>query len=280
MKYTVKRRPQIRLFTGDCYRVLKNFPDRHFDAVVTSPPYNLGIKYKGKHDDTIVRADYLKWTHQWLRQVHYKLAAQGSLFLNVAGSPSSPWGPYEVLQEARKLFVLQNTIYWIKSIAVDGPCRGHVKPINSTRFINDAVEHVFHLTKEGTIQVDKLAVGVPYADKGNLDRDNRGKNGDVRCRGNAWFIPYKTIVSRDKNRPHPATFPPELAAMCFKLHGLDNIRRTLDPFSGLGSTARASRQLGLDHVGIELAEEYNEVAWQLLLDEGYTERAWQLLKET
>jgi site-specific DNA-methyltransferase (adenine-specific) len=78
----------------------------------------------------------------------------------------------------------------------------------------------------------------------------------VRCRGNTWFIPYETIQSRDKDRPHPATFPPRLPEMCLRLHGLERVRMVVDPFLGLGSTAVACAQLGVDFVGIELDEEY------------------------
>ncbi|HXD20525.1 MAG TPA: DNA methyltransferase, partial [Vicinamibacterales bacterium] len=77
-----------------------------------------------------------------------------------------------------------------------------------------------------------------------------------RCRGNTWFIPYDTIQSRDKERPHPATFPPRLPEMCLRLHGVDRIRTVADPFLGLGSTAVACAQLGLNFVGVEMDEGY------------------------
>src|SRR5215470_10014695 len=87
----------------------------------------------------------------------------------------------DLVMTSRKFFVLQNTIHWIKSIAIDTnetktdarhphlnllsalPGRdpnpdakrrvrvegglktfGHFKPINSTRFLNDCHEYVFH----------------------------------------------------------------------------------------------------------------------------------------
>ena len=79
----------------------------------------------------------------------------------------------------------------------------------------------------------------------------RSAGGNRRCRGNAWFLPYDTINSRDKDRPHPATFPVRLPEYCLRLHGLDRVTRVLDPFTGLGATAVACASLGLDFVGID-----------------------------
>jgi len=84
--------------------------------------------------------------------------------------------------------------------------------------------------------------------------------GGLRCRGNTWFLPYETIQSRDRERPHPATFPEQLPEDCLRLHGLRRIRRVLDPFLGLGSTAVACARLGLPFDGVELDEEYLGVA--------------------
>ena len=257
----------IDLVMGDCVVVMQSMAPESVSVVTTSPPYNLGVKYRSGYNDNIPRAQYLDWCMVWLEGIKRVLEYKGSLFLNMGGKPSDPWPPFEVLNIAKiQGFHLQNIIYWFKSLSLDGePVIGHVKPINSGRFLTDAVEHVFHLTKTGDVELNRLAVGVPFAHKGNITRDNRGKNGDNRCPGNVWHIPYETIQSRDKDRPHPATFPPALAARCFKRHGLTRIKMTMDPFSGLGSSARAAKMLGLNHIGIELGKEDTEDAKKLLV---------------
>ncbi len=95
----------------------------------------------------------------------------------------------------------------------------------------------------------------PYQDPSNVARW-QAAGGGVRCRGNTWFMPYDTIQSRDKDRPHPATFPPRLPEYCLRLHGLERVKTVADPFLGLGSTAVACATLGVDFVGIELDEGY------------------------
>jgi site-specific DNA-methyltransferase (adenine-specific) len=69
-------------------------------------------------------------------------------------------------------------------------------------------------------------------------------------------MPYETIQSRDKDRPHPATFPVRLPEYCLRLKGLNGVREVADPFLGLGSTAVACARLGVNFVGIELDEGY------------------------
>jgi site-specific DNA-methyltransferase (adenine-specific) len=96
---------------------------------------------------------------------------------------------------------------------------------------------------------------VPYQDKSNVKRW-RAAAQDVRCRGNAWFMPYETIKSRERDRPHPATFPSRLPEQCLLLHGVERVQLVLDPFLGLGSTAVACARLGLNFVGIEVDEVY------------------------
>ena len=84
---------------------------------------------------------------------------------------------------------------------------------------------------------------------------------DLRCRGNNWFIPYKTIQSRDKERPHPATFPVALVEQCIRIHGKGGETRLLDPFLGIGTSAVAARRMKLAaFTGIELDKYYLETA--------------------
>lgn len=266
----LKNGSNIDLRLKDCFAGMRKMPPDSVDVVVTSPPYNIGVKY-GVYDDRIGREAYLDWMEDWAGEVARVLSRKGSLFLNVGGKPSDPWGPLETALRVRKRFKLQNTIHWIKSIAIDKCSNGddhglpedinvgHIKPINSRRYVSDAHEYVFHFTRFGDVEIDRLAIGVPYKHKSNITRW-KSAGEDVRCRGNTWFIPYKTIVSRDRDRPHPATFPPRLAEMCVKLHGRTHVSLVMDPFLGLGNTALACVKLGVPFVGFEIDPGYFETS--------------------
>jgi len=256
----------FRFYLGDSLDVLGRLTPGAVSAIVTSPPYNLGIRYR-TYDDTIPRSEYLQWTDRWLAAAAGALSPQGSLFLNVGAKPTDPWTAIDVAQAARPHLQLQNTIHWIKSIAIekalagtnanlaDDLAVGHYKPINSRRFLHDCHEFVFHFTNGGQTPIDRQAIGVRYQDRSNIARWQGAASG-VRCRGNTWFIPYETIQSRAKDRPHPATFPPKLPEMCLRMNGLDRTKLVADPFLGLGSTAVACAQLGLNFIGIEMDEGY------------------------
>jgi len=248
----------------DCIEGMSPLADESVDVVVTSPPYNLGITY-GKYSDRQDRQSYLRWCHEWAEQVRRILKPTGSFFLNIGAAPSNPMLPHEMVIELRDLFVLQNTIHWIKSITIEdreGEVRsyGHFKPISSKRFVNDCHEYVFHFTKTGRVELDRLSIGVPYQDKSNIARWSHTRGSDLRCRGNTWFIPYQTIQSRAKERPHPATFPVQLAELCIKLHGpagAGRIQTMLDPFLGIGNSAVAAQRCSVKRfIGFEIDESY------------------------
>jgi len=255
-----------RFYLADCLAVFEQLPAGSVDVIVTSPPYNLGIRYN-RYQDTLSREDYLGWTNTWVAAAARVLRPDGSLFLNVGAKPTDPWTALDVAQAARAHLRLQNIVHWIKSIAIDrrsagsaaGLSRdlavGHYKPINSDRFLNDCHEFVFHFTPEGSTSLDRLALGVPYQDQSNVGRWRSAAQG-VRCRGNTWFIPYETIQRRDRDRPHPATFPSQLPEQCLRLHGLNRIRVAMDPFTGLGSTGVACARLGVDFIGADIDEVY------------------------
>jgi len=138
----------------------------------------------------------IAWAQTWAAEIKRVLKPNGSLFLNLGASPSNPLLPQELIAALSKLFVLQNTCHWIKAINAETPesdlrSPGHFKPINSRRFVNNCHEFVFHLTKTGSVPLDRPSLGVPYADKSNVMR-------------RAW---KKELATRGVPRRLPAVHP-------------------------------------------------------------------------
>lgn len=278
-KRRAKRRRTITvgdqtIHVDDCLTVLATMPERSVDVVVTSPPYNIGLKY-ASYDDGGSRAEYLAWLHDVALLLKRVMKDDGSFFLNIAGTNSDPWIAPDAANAMRDVFCLQNSIVWVKSVSIGDDTFGHFKPVNSKRYLNHTHEHVFHFTKDGKTPLDRLAVGVPFKDKSNIAR--WGHERDRRCAGDVWFIPYETIRSKSQRDYHPSPFPVALPERCIKLHGGDPPSRSrgsasgeagspvvLDPFLGIGSTLLAAQRLECRGIGIEIDPGYAEsAAWRL-----------------
>ena len=251
----------IDLHQGDCLAVMPRMPARSYDVVVTSPPYNLKIKY-GTYRDNLPYKDYLSWTDRWVREAARVLDDDGSLFVVVADLPRNLNLSDDVSRVARRHLVLQNRIVWVKSIHVRGRTHGHHRPTTSPRYLDVTHETILHFTRRGDVPLDRHAegVGVPYTDPRNETRyKHRNK---LRCAGTPWHIPSKTICGGRGSWGHPATFPVGVPSRCIRLHGLRPHLRVLDPFAGVGSTGVAAKRLDVECTLIELDEEYCEVARQ------------------
>jgi len=250
---------ELIIQNSNCINALKNLPPDSVDVVVTSPPYNININY-AEYNDNKPEHEYLMFLKDVFYEIHRVLKPKGSFFFNY-GSKSTNRElqtkvEYLLIQpfadEFPTLrFYMQNRITWVKSISFSDTSRGHFNPINSSRFLNDCSEMVYHLTKNKNVELDRNAIGVPYKDKSNIKRYNKeGK--DLRCRGNVWFIPYKTV---QKSKTFPAEYPQELPEWCIKLHGIKNTSLVVDPFGGSGNTLLACATLGINGIAIEVDED-------------------------
>lgn len=308
----------IKLHNGDCLQMLDKIDDNSISLVITSPPYNIGIKYN-KYKDEKPRQQYLLWLKDIFTKIKNKLTDDGHLFLNIGYTNKDPWIDMEVALLFKDIYILQNNITWVKSISVGKNCNdthGHFKPINSKRYITPTNEKIFHFTKIGNVEIDRLSIGMPYKWKCNqikrpsktvkeninilceklnttkkelprnkldakskfkkkwkkeyeeyfnviekYEKEKKKKKPDKRCKGNTWFIPYKTINSKKEKGYHPATFPEELVEHCLKL---SNVKKgiVLDPFLGSGTTLRVVKQFNqnenyeLQGIGIDIDEDY------------------------
>lgn len=258
----------IHIWCGDCLTLMQDrVSSKSVEVVVASPPYNVGIQY-ATYDDNRPEAEYLAWLDEVFAAIKRVLKDEGSFFLNVGGTRRHPWTAMRVAEVAGRHFVLQNEIIWVKSITVDGRSHGHFTPLNGDRFLNQNWEHIFHFTRSGDVKLDRLGVGVPYEDKGNLRRSQAEQ--DRRCGGDVWFIPHETTTDRSDKDFHPCVFPVALAERCIRLHGVKAGMVVLDPFNGVGSSTLAAARLGVKGIGIDLSPAYCKAAEKRLVNQRRT----------
>lgn len=202
----------LSLFVDDVMNGCPQVADNSVDLSFTSPPY---FESDGYQDDLMVA----------LGRIWARIMRPGQrMFLNFGQIKEKFDRPLDaqrlVLQGGGGLLVPAQEIIWVKSIAVGGwseeahcpDCgsefevpvetlsRGHYQPITSKQIMHYCWEHVFTFIKKaekkkGVRNLDRTAIGVPFADKSNLTRGGRGKNGDLHCAGDVWFIPRE--ISND-----------------------------------------------------------------------------------
>ena len=144
-----------------------------------------------------------------------------------------------------------------------------------------AHEYIFLLTKSPKYFYDIDAIREPLAESsiGRLNQDIENQIGTTRANGGAktngnfkavgdqnkgankrsvW-----TITTKPYKEAHFATFPIELPTYCIKA-GCPEGGIVLDPFFGSGTTGLAAQEQNKHWVGIELNEEYIEIAHRRL----------------
>lgn len=232
--------PWLRTYHADLLDAgFAEIPDESVGVVVTSPPYKMKDGYSNDLMEALGRL------------VGRVLAPGGRLFLNFGQLREGfdrPFVAQDVVQDTSGLKPGQ-TIAWVKSVAIDGVQKGHYQPLNTQKVLNYAWEPIFTYFKPPEGDLDRLAIGVPFADKGNLKRGSRGKHGDFHCAGDVWFVPYKT-TGKTKKKAHGYEFPEELVRRCLLIA---NPPRpvVLEPFLGSGTTVCVAKRLGLNAYGIE-----------------------------
>lgn len=224
------------------------------DVIVTSPPYK---EKDGYSHELMVRLGEI---------FHYVMKPGARAFVNFAQLREGFSRSFEVprlishkhmsdagIDDPSELKTGQ-TIIWTKSIAIDDVQKGHYQPINSDRTLNYCWEFIFTFYKGKEPNFDRLALGVPYADKSNLSRGSRGKNGDKHCGGDIWFVPYRT-TGKIKKKRHAYEFPESLVERCIKVSGVKPGALVFDPFCGSGTTAVVASRLGMDAATIDIVEQ-------------------------
>jgi DNA modification methylase len=264
----------VTLHLGDCVSVLKTIESNSVDLVVTSPPYNCRKEYDG-FDDMLPWADYYRWMEDILDELYRVLTLGGVLAVNLPGvvrwqanhAYADTWGDYDPTYKTHRDGVkvigkgriepvgfnvfemmrqrdshVREPIIWVKGSEDNAICSDYRMGCDSDPYMRPAHEFIllgskgrwFHRGGTGRRGAD----AVPFMDETK----------DV------WFIPPT------RSKEHPAVFPVELPRRLIRLftHAADAV--VLDPFVGIGTTARACVELGRNFIGIDASPKYIEAA--------------------
>ena len=265
--------PSCRIIHGDSRSVLRTLPDGSFACCVTSPPYwslrDYGVeKQIGAEDDV---PDYVEDLCRVFDEVYRVLRPDGTLWLNIGDSytsggrnrrapdrkngaremgyrPQTPPGlkPKDLIGVPWRIaFALQSRGWYLRSDII------WYKPNCQPESVRDrptqAHEYIFLLSKSEQYLYNYEAIREPTED-GRASRNMRS----------VWSVNTAPFPMA-----HFATFPPDLIEPCI-LGGTNVGDRVLDPFFGAGTVGLVSRRIGRGFLGIEIKQEYAEMAAERL----------------
>lgn len=240
------------LYNADSVELLKEFPDKSIDLVLTDPPYNVSIKgnkicrtyahYNWKRRSDI-GLDFGKWDRAWKNDNDYFNWVANWFTESIRIIKDGVWiyiffnkhkTGYFDLFLAPQLGIKTRTIYtWVKT-----------NPVPSFRKVNwnSGTEHIW----VGSKGKSKL------------------KNFKYQKFMSNYFLSPNASAYKETN--HPTEKPLSLLKHLVEVNSNKN-EIVLDAFMGSGSVAVACEKLGRRWIGIEISPRYTEIAKKRIANE-------------
>lgn len=236
-----------QIVCGDSKDVLKKYPDNFVDIIVTSPPYNFGLDYRGdKNNDAIKWQEYFKQLNLiWIECVRI-LKPGGRLCINVQPLFSDYIPTHHLI--SKQLLDLKmlwkGEILWEKN---NYNCK-----YTAWGSWNSPSMPYLKYTWE-FIEVFCKCTHKKSGDKNKIDITGNEFKKWVYAK---WDIAPEHNMKEYK---HPAMFPEKLVDRLLKLFSYqDDI--VLDPFNGVGTTTLVAFKLKRKYIGIDISKEYCKTA--------------------
>ena len=226
-------------------------PGKSVDLIVTSPPYNLGMNYKGA-DDTMDYEAYLTFSRRWISNCYWWSKSGGRLCINVSLDKNKQ-GKAPLSADITKIAMdmgwqYHATIVWNEGNISRRTAWGSWRSASAPHVIAP-VETIIVLYKE------------------NWRRGNQGTSTISADDFKEWVCGIWTFPGESRTRVgHEAPFPRELPKRCIQLFSFKE-DVVLDPFSGSGTTMIEAIDNGRRAVGIELSSDYCELARRRIWEE-------------
>jgi len=214
-----------QIICGDCLEVMKGIPDNSVDLVVTDPPYKIVVNKRNKGTGFYKKTNHLANINESFGSDFKPLN-----FLNIAINKSKNgilvWCSQSLLLEYIN-FAIHNKLKW---------------DLMFWHKINSCPNHYNHLMVDTEYCVKIYPRGAYF---------NNGLE----------YIDYHKyfLESVQHIKGHPTPKPLNIIKKQIELFSKkDDI--ILDPFLGSGTTAVACKELGRKYIGIEISEEYCDIA--------------------
>jgi len=240
------------LIVGDSRNL--DLPNNCVQLVVTSPPYNASKAY----DEDLSLNEYLELLYDVFAECYRVLAPGGRMVINVANLGRKPYIPLSShinIMMNQLGFLMRGEIIWDKSASAGSSCAWGSFQSASNPCLRDVHEYLLVFSKGNY----KLMRDKSERTEGRIDTIPR--DDFIHHTKSIWSFP----TERASRVNHPAPFPVELPKRCIEMYSFAG-DIVLDPFNGSGSTCVAAKMTGRTYIGVDLSEEYCDIA-QNRLDE-------------
>ncbi len=234
----------IRIYNDDILKI-DAIEDDSIDLIVTSPPYNVDIKYEN-YNDKIPYSKYLEFTRKWLTKCYDLLKWDGRLCLNI---------PLDKFKGGH-----QSVYADITTIAKDVGWKYHSTIIWNEQNISRRTAWGSWLSASAPFVIAPVEIIAVLYKKRWKKTSGSGKSDINREEFIEWTNGVWNFSGESKTKVgHPSPFPIELPKRCMKLFSFvgDTV---LDPFLGSGTTLIACLETKRVGIGVEIDRKYCELA--------------------
>lgn len=219
----------IKLRQGDCLELMKNIPDSSIDLIVTDPPYKvtsrggsgtMGGYWKEKRAKQGIIFDFNNTSCKEYLPAFYRILKNKSILYLMCNNTNLQ----EMLNEGTKVgFHFVKCLIWEKGNKICG------------RYYMNCFEYIILFRKGGDKPINKC--GTPDILK----------------------ISIKKMKNANGKNLHDTEKPVDLMKILVE-NSSDEGDVVLDPFMGIGTTGIACKELNRNFIGIELDENYFNIA--------------------
>lgn len=230
----------------------KSISPNSIDLIVTSPPYNVDIKYNS-FDDQISYQDYLRFTKEWLTKAFELTKEDGRFCLNIP-LDKNKGGQQSVCAD-------------ITNIAKEVGWKYHSTIIWNEGNISRRTAWGSWLSARAPYVIAPVEVIVVLYKNRWRKTSGSGKSDITKKEFMDWTNGIWSFSGESKKKVgHPAPFPIELPRRCIKLFSFVG-DVVLDPFVGSGTTLIAAYLNKRKGIGIDIDKKYCDLAVKRLKQE-------------